>query len=183
MITEVVIRPVREGDFDAIAALTNHFILHTSIHFGFERVTAEELRASWEKTRERYPYFVAEDVKGPIRLAGYAKSGVWRDRAAYQWTAEVGIYVAPELHGRGIGRQLYGALIEACRGCGFHSLVGGVTQPNEASTRLHQSMGFVRVGVFEHAGWKFDAWHDVVWWQLMLQGDGHRAKSLTPTAP
>lgn len=186
---EEVIRPVRPADFEAIAALTNHYIEKTSIHFGYEPVTAEEMRASWEKTKGKYPYLVAEEngadparSAGPpkARLAGYAKCGVWRDRAAYQWTAETGIYVAPASQRRGVGRRLYAALIDECRRCGFHSLVGGVTLPNEPSVRLHESMGFVKIGQFADAGWKFDAWHGVGFWQLMLRGEGDRAGALTP---
>ncbi|MBL8745485.1 MAG: N-acetyltransferase [Phycisphaerae bacterium] len=176
-------RPVEPADFDAIAALTNHFIVNTSIHFGYDPVTPDDLRASWEQSRGRYPYLVAEIGEAPARLIGYAKSGPWRDRAAYQWTAEAGIYVAPDMHGRGTGRRLYAELIAECRRRGFHSLVGGVTQPNDASMRLHESLGFVRVGCFRHAGWKLGAWHDVMWWQLMLRDEGHTAGRLPDAIP
>lgn len=159
------IRPVTPADFPAIAALTNHFILNTSIHFGLAAVTADELRASWEKTRDRFPFLVAELDN---RFAGYAKAGTWRERAAYDNTAEVGIYVALDLHAKGIGRALYIALINDCRARGFHSLVGGLTLPNPASQRLHESVGFTHVGNFREAGRKFNAWHDVAFYQLML---------------
>ena len=187
---DVVIRPVRPEDFEAIAALTNHFIVNTSIHFGYEEVSAAELRASWKKSKRKYPFLVAEvDGAYPAprragtgppqsRFAGFAKSGVWRDRAAYQWTVEGGIYVSPALHRRGVGRRLYGALIDECRRCGFHSFVGGITLPNEASVRLHEAMGFVKVGQFKDAGWKFGAWHDVGFWQLMLGDREHRGEPL-----
>lgn len=161
------IQPVRHGDFAAIAALTNHYIDHTTIHFGYEHVTPDELRLSWEKGKDRYPYLVALDEDGG--LLGYAKCGVWRDRAAYQWSAETGIYVAPSHHGQGIGKSLYRKLIERCARCGFHTLIGGITLPNEASVRLHESMGFVKVAHVRDAGWKFDAWHDVGFWQRHLR--------------
>lgn len=159
------IRPAIHADFPAITALTNHFILTTPIHFGLTPITADELRASWEKTRDRFPFLVAELDN---RFAGYAKAGTWRERAAYDNTAEVGIYVALDLHAKGIGRALYTALINDCRARGFHTLVGGVTLPNPASQRLHKSVGFTHVGTFREAGRKFDAWHDVAFYQLML---------------
>ena len=172
----MLIRPVQAADFDAIAALTNHFIQHTAIHFGYQAVSPSELRMPWESSRSRYPFLVAE-VEG--RFAGWAKSGVWRDRAAYQWTAESSVYVEPSFHRRGVGRTLYAALIDECRRCGFHSLIGGITLPNDASVCLHESMGFRKVSQVAHAGWKFDAWHDVGFWQLMLQPSSHRAEPLT----
>lgn len=172
------IRPVEPGDFAAIAALTNEFIRGTAIHFGYEEVTAEELRRAWEKSRSRYPYFVAVDEAGG--LVGYAKAGVWRERAAYQWTAETTVYVAPAMHRRGVGRALYSALIEECRRRGFHSVMGGITLPNEASVRLHESLGFRKIGHHAQVGWKFGRWHDTGLWQLMLREGAHRAEPLPP---
>lgn len=173
----MVIRSVRAGDFDAIATLTNHFILGTPIHFGHDPVTADELRVHWERFRDRYPFLVAE---ADGAFAGYAKAGVWRDRAAYTWTPETGIYIRPELHGRGIGKALYRVLIDTLRAQGFHSAVGGITIPNEASVRLHESLGFVHVGTVKHAGWKFNHWHDAGFWQIVLKDADHRAAPVTP---
>lgn len=160
------IRPVDDSDFEAIAALTNRFIVETAIHFGYEPVSAEELRAEWRVHRERYPYIVAIDGAG--RFAGYAKAGLWRERSAYRWTAETGIYLEEHARGLGLGRRLYGELIERCRTAGFHALVAGVTLPNEPSLRLHRAVGFVDVGTFARVGWKFGRWHDVAFLELLL---------------
>ena len=160
------IRPVTDGDFDAVAELTNVYIEGTAIHFGYEPVSGSELRNAWWPKRDRYPFLVAVLESGSF--LGYAKAGVWRERAAYRWTAEVGVYVQPGAHGQGIGKGLYATLIEACAARGLHSLVGGITLPNERSVRLHESLGFRKVAHFERAGWKLGRWHDVGFWQLML---------------
>ncbi|HYF14974.1 MAG TPA: GNAT family N-acetyltransferase [Phycisphaerales bacterium] len=166
----VTVRPATGGDFGKIAALTNRFITDTAIHFAYEPVDAAGLRTSWEKARGVYPWLVAE-ADGVF--AGYAKAGVWRDRTAYSWTPEAGIYVEPAVHRRGVGRLLYGRLIDALRDAGFHSVIGGITLPNDASVRLHESLGFVKVGHVRHAGWKLGQWHDVGFWQLALRGGDH----------
>jgi len=175
----VEIRRVQDADFEAIAALTNYYILNTPIHFGSEPAKAEDLRAPWVKTRERYPFLVAS-VDGAF--AGYAKAGVWRDRAAYSWTAEVGIYIERAMQGRGVGKALYGALLDGLRNQGFHSVIGGITLPNEASVRLHESLGFHKVSHVKHGGWKFGKWHDVGFWQIMLRDDEHGAGPIAPPA-
>ncbi len=170
------IRDAQYADFAAIAALTNYYILHTAIHFATEPVTADELLAAWEKGRAVYPFLVAEmpgvesesGGVGGTPFVGYAKAGRWRDRAAYDRTAEVGIYVRPEFQGKGFGKTLYTALIEACRGRGFHTLVGGIAMPNDASVRLHEALGFVHTGTFREVGWKFERWHDVAFYQRVL---------------
>ena len=94
-----MIRPVAEDDFIAIASITNHYITTSAIHFAYEPVTAEQLMAMWQ-SHDNHPWFVVGDRQGVV---GYAKSGVWRERQAYSWTAEVGLYLAPHACGRGLG--------------------------------------------------------------------------------
>jgi phosphinothricin acetyltransferase len=171
----VTVRPAREGDFDAIAAITNFYIQHTAIHFGTEPVAADDLRDAWLSTRSRYPFLVAE---GAGRVLGYAKAGVWRDRAAYAWTPEAGIYVLHGEHRRGLGRAMYSRLFDIMARQGFHSVVAGATLPNEASVRLHLSMGFVSQGVIRHAGWKMGRWWDVAFFQKMLVEGEQEARAL-----
>lgn len=166
----IAIRPAAERDCGPIASLSNHYIRNSVIHFGTEDVTAEEIRGQWEKGRGVYPWLVAYAGGS---FAGFAKAGVWRERAAYRWTVEAGIYIALEHQGRGLGRRLYAALIDELRARGFHSVIGGITLPNGPSERLHDSLGFAKVSHVRHAGWKFGAWHDVGFWQLMLRGDEH----------
>jgi phosphinothricin acetyltransferase len=162
MVAAMSIRPARDSDFPALAAITNHYIVNTAIHFGYEPVTADELAGQW-RTGE-HPWLVLEDDQ----VVGYAKASTWRARAAYRWTCETGIYLAPDRHARGDGTRLYAALIDELRARGFHSIVAGVTLPNEPSLRLHQRLGFVDAGTVREAGFKHDAWHDVAFFQLRL---------------
>lgn len=171
----MIVRATIEADFPAIATLTNSFIRSTAIHFGYTEVTARELIEAWRSTCATYPWLTAE-VGGAF--AGYAKASVWRTREAYRWTAESGIYVEEPCRTRGVGRALYGALIDELRGRGFHSVIGGVTLPNPASVRLHESVGFEFVGRVREAGHKLGGWHDVGFWQLMLRGAEHFPKAM-----
>lgn len=162
----MTIRDAREDDFEPIAEITNHYIRTTTIHFGLEDVRADDLRDSWRHGLAKFPFLVLEDEAGNV--IGYAKAGKWRERAAYDRTAEIGVYLRPDQHGRGLGKQLYLALIERCREKRLHTLVGGIALPNEASIRLHEACGFTLTGTFRQVGWKFDQWHDVAFYQLML---------------
>lgn len=163
------IRPVSAADFPAIAAITNHYILNTNIHFGYHAQTADELCAQWQEHADTHPYIVAvsESAQGPD-LLGFAKVSIWRTRAAYSRTAESGIYVAPHAHRRGIGRAMYLDLISRCRIVGLHTIVAGITVPNEPSCRLHEALGFTYVGTFDQVGYKFEQWWGTAWYQLML---------------
>ena len=161
-----MIRLAAAPDFAAIAAITNHYIRTTAIHFGSEDVTAEELRSSWSEQLETYPWLVHLDADGTV--LAYAKSGTWRSRAAYRWTTETGIYVRVDRCGRGLGLPLYRRLLTVLQAQGFHGAIGGIALPNAASVRLHERLGFVPTGVVPRAGRKFDRWHDVGFWQRRL---------------
>jgi phosphinothricin acetyltransferase len=169
----MTIRAARDGDFPEIAAITNHYIATTAIHFGYEAVTAESLADVW-RGHERHPWLVVEDDGA---VAGYAKASVWRERAAYGWTCELGLYIADGARGRGLGRAIYGALLEECTLRGFHSAIAGITLPNDASVALHERLGFASVGVVRDAGFKHGRWHDVAFFQKQL------ATSAAPARP
>ena len=158
---DMMIRPVAEDDFIAIASITNHYIASTAIHFAYEPVTPEQLMQMWQSHPD-HPWFVVGDRQGAV---GYAKSGVWRERKAYSWTAEVGLYLAPHACGRGYGNGLYDALLDELQRRGFRSAIAGITLPNDASIALHKKHGFTRVGTVADAGWKMGAWHAVEFWQ------------------
>jgi phosphinothricin acetyltransferase len=157
----MMIRPVAEDDFVAIASITNHYITTTSGHFSYEPVTPEGLRELW-RSHDNHPWFVVGDRQGVV---GYAKSGIWRERTAYSWTCEVGLYLAPHACGRGLGTGLYDALLDELPRRGYRSCVAGIALPNDASIALHRKVGFERIGVFVDAGYKFGAWVSVEFWQ------------------
>ena len=134
----------------------------------------------WERALETvdrdagHLLIVGLDDRGEV--LGYAKSGRFRERAAYDTTCETSIYVAEEARGRGVGRALYGRLIELLEGSRARLAVGGMTAPNPASAALHESLGFTLVGTFTGVGVKFGEPLDVTWYQRSLvrpsPGDG-----------
>ena len=79
------------------------------------------------------------------------------ERAAYRWAADVSVYVAANRRGEGLGRSLYEALFERLRRQNFQIACAGITLPNDASVRLHEALGFLRVGVSPRIGWKAGA--------------------------
>ena len=166
---------IRLADFDdlsAILAISNWAATNTAANFAIEPETLESWQAEWCETHALYPYLVAVDHHNTI--VGFAKASPWKGRCAYAFSAEVTVFVHPDHHGQGIGKALYGRLIPTLKAQGYQSLLAGITQPNEASVRLHESFGFHRVALFERVGWKFDQWHDVGYWELLLQEETAR---------
>jgi L-amino acid N-acyltransferase YncA len=128
--------------------------------------------AHWERmlaaAEPRAGHFLLVAVDDAGAVLGYAKSGRFRDRAAYDTTCETSIYVDRPARGRGVGRALYERLIELLDASPLRLAVGGMTEPNPASGALHEALGFTRVGTFEGVGFKFGQAWSVTWYQRPL---------------
>ncbi|HUN81019.1 MAG TPA: GNAT family N-acetyltransferase [Phycisphaerae bacterium] len=161
----MIIRDFEERDVPAANAITNEVIIHTPIHFAYEPASDAEFAAVWRKGREKFPWLAAEEDG---RFLGYCKAGTWRERDAYRFTVETGVYVAPEAQRKGAARAMYLELFRRLKKMNIRMVIAGVTLPNDASVRLHEALGFAKVGDFKAVGRKFDAWHDVGFWQLDL---------------
>lgn len=158
------VRAGRSDDVPALTAIYNHFVEHTHVTFDLEPFSVDA-RREWfghYAGTGRHRLLVAE-VDGTV--AGYATSGRFRDKAAYDPSVETTVYCAPDAVGRGAGSALYTALFEALAGEDVHRAFAGIALPNEASIALHRRFGFTEVGTFREVGRKFGRWWDVTWWQ------------------
>ncbi|MCC5822138.1 MAG: N-acetyltransferase family protein [Phycisphaerales bacterium] len=165
----VRVRPAEPRDMGPIAALLNDQILHGRAHFGVATEPPEAVEAQWRGPSggERYPWIVAEDDAG--RFLGFARGHPWKAREAYDWTVEAGVYIEPHARGTGVGKALYRRLFDTLRAQGFVIVLAGVTVPNPASERLHESMGMSIAGAIAPAGYKLGRWTAVRYYQLMLR--------------
>ena len=160
------VRAVTSADAGAVAAIYDHYVLHTVVTFEEEPVTADEMSQRIDEVRAAsLPWFVAERAGA---IAGYAYASRWRARSGYRFSSEVTVYLAPEQGRRGIGSALYAELLSALRGSGLHAAIGGIALPNDASVALHEKFGFKKVAHFEQTGFKFNRWIDVGYWQVLL---------------
>ncbi|MCR1786034.1 GNAT family N-acetyltransferase [Nocardioides carbamazepini] len=161
----VVVRAAHDADLDAVAAIYAREVRDG--HATFD--TDPPPRATWErKLASTHPgdhFLVA--VAGEDVL-GFAYSGPFRDRGAYDRTREVTVYLDHAATGRGVGRLLYDDLLARLRTAGVRTALACIALPNDASDGLHRACGFERQGVLREVGRKFDRWIDIAWWQRML---------------
>ncbi len=155
-----ILRLVREGDADQVAAIYEPYVRDTAITFAGAAPTGPEFLDRIHATIERLPWIVCERDDQAV---GYAYAGSHRAAPAYRWSVETTIYVHPRYHRLGVGKALYSTLLEALRLLGYHYAYAGVAHPNDASIGLHQAMGFELVGTFPEVGYKLGAWRDVAW--------------------
>lgn len=165
-----VIRPATAADIPAIAAIYGHHCTHGWGTFEEGAPSVDEMAARVKAVQDRgLPYLVAEEDG---KVAGFAYASPFRLRAAYRYTAEDTVYVAPGMAGRGIGKAVLGAVMAECETLGLRQLVAVIGgSDNAGSIGLHRSLGFAMIGTTPALGYKDGDWRDVVWMQKAL-GDG-----------
>lgn len=157
-----MIRSATLDDATAIRSIYAPWVTDSVVSFEEDVPSVEEMAARIERS---HLWLVCEDDAGVV---GYAYGSPHRARAAYRFTVEVSAYVRADLHGRGIGRRLYGELLPQLAERGFHMAVAGITVPNDQSVGFHRSLGFRDIGRFPQVGWKLDRWHDTFWMSKAL---------------
>ena len=164
-----MIRQVNPADGAAICGIYNYYIENTTFTFEETIVQISEMEERIRKICAKYPYIVMEEESGHGEVNGFAYINTWKERSAYRFSAEVSIYIRDGFQGKGIGRKLMERLIEETRIAGIHSLVAGITLPNERSVALHEKIGFSKIAQFKEIGYKFNKWLDVGYWELLLK--------------
>jgi len=162
----ITIRPALSTDSEALRAIYAPYVEHTSVSFEAEVPSAPEFAARLARYAQGWACLVAESGG---EVAGYAYGSPHRERAAYRWSVETSVYIAPQAHRQGIGRALYAALLPMLRDRGYANAYAGVALPNDASVGLHRALGFNDIGCFPRVGWKHGAWHDVAWFHRALR--------------
>ncbi len=161
------IRPIEAGDLAELTRIYNYYITVTAITFDVEPYTAEGRRPWLESFDTAGPHrcFVAEVDEAAV---GWASSGQFRTKAAYDSSVETSLYLDPQATGMGLGTRLYQTLLASLANSDVHLALGGITLPNPASVALHERFGFESVGVFREVGWKQGRYWDVQWFQKQL---------------
>ena len=158
-----------DGDVFPMLAIYAPYVRDTAITFEYEVPTAAEFGARLHHVLPEYPWLVC---RAPGQVLGYAYAHRHMERAAYGWNVECSVYVLGSARGRGVGRALYGALLELLRLQGVVNAYGCIAVPNEPSEALHRATGFSLLGHFPASGWKQGRWHDIVWYGRCLQEPG-----------
>jgi phosphinothricin acetyltransferase len=159
------IRSATRADAEAINAILNHYIEHSTVTFITEPQTLEQ-RLAWFDAHSREHQVTVVEVAGSV--VGWGALSAFRPQAAYARTAELSIYIQHDFLGRGLGRAILSDLVVRARAAGHHVLLGVCCSDAVSSIGLLESAGFSRVGHFREVGRKFDRWLDVVFLQLVL---------------
>jgi phosphinothricin acetyltransferase len=163
----MLIRPATQADAQALAAIYGHHVLHGFGTFEEAPPSAQDMDARRRAViAHGLPWLVAEDAG---RVLGYAYAAPFRPRAAYRYTVEDSVYVAPEAQGRGIGKAMLAQVLADCEALGLRQAIAVIgDSANAGSIALHAALGFTRQGLARSVGFKHGRWVDVVWMQKPL---------------
>ena len=160
----MTVRFAQPADSSALLAIYAQYIA-TPITFEYALPTEAEFADRIAHIARDYPYLVCEENG---QIIGYAHAHRHMEREAYQWNAELSVYLDQEFTLRGLGKRLYHILMEMLKLQGIRTVYGGVTLPNTGSEALHGAMGFQVLGTYRKAGFKAGQWHDVAWFEKAI---------------
>jgi L-amino acid N-acyltransferase YncA len=162
-----IIRASREQDIPAITAIYEHHVLHSTGTFETEPPSVADMTARRADVLSKgLPYLVAEHDGAVV---GFAYGNWFKPRPAYRFSVEDSIYLAPDLHRKGLGRALLAELLARCEASGIRKMMAIIgDSANAGSVGVHLALGFEQVGKVDACGWKFGAWRDIVIMQKTL---------------
>ena len=160
-----MIREVKLSDAKAIVDIYNYYILNTNITFEEKQLTVDDMEERIIEKTAKHPWIVYERDG---QVIGYAYLSGWHSRSSYRYSNEASIYLDRNEKGHGIGKELFGQLLEVSKGYGVHTIVSGITIPNTESISLHEKFGFKKIAEFEEIGFKNNKWLNVGYWQKLL---------------
>lgn len=166
------IRPATPTDASALVAIYAPYVTDTAITFEIEVPSASDFAQRIYTISQQFPYLVAEGTDGA--LLGYAYASSYKNRAAYDWTVELSVYVDQTVRHQGIGKALYDELERQLAAMGIVNFLACIALPNEPSIAFHLKRGYEQVAHFKEVGYKFDQWHDIVWLQKQILANKHR---------
>ena len=158
-----MIRDFHIDDIEKIVEIYNYYIQNTIITFDRVPFTVDDFEQKIKPIYKKYPFIVFEENN---EILGYAYGSSWRPKPSYKHTAESTIYLKANALKKGVGTKLYTELLKQLKQQKFHTIIGGLTLPNDASIKLHEKLGFKKVAHFNEVGRKFEQWLDVGFWQL-----------------
>jgi len=150
-------RPATLADAGPIAEIYNQGIADRIATFETEPRTAAQIE---EWLTGRNLVMVAET--GETEVVAFAASFPYSNRPCYAGIGEFSVYVRRNYRGRGAGRTVLTALIEAAKAAGLHKLTSRVFPENAASRALLKGLGFEEIGIHRRHGQLDGRWLDCV---------------------
>ncbi|MEY5017796.1 MAG: GCN5-related N-acetyltransferase [Actinomycetota bacterium] len=166
---DIALRPVTTEDAAQLVDIYNHFIATSTVTFDEAAWDIDAMVHKIHAIHDKGLPFLVVEIDGI--LAGYGYLSSWRDKSAFDRTAENTLYLRPEFQGMGAGGRLLDALLHEGQTAGIREVIAVITDSDDAagSIALHTARGFESVGTMPNVGYKFERWLGVVMMQKSLR--------------
>lgn len=151
----VIFREMRAKDWDSVAEIYRQGIETGHATFQREIPTWHDWNMSHLKTCR-----IVASIDD--KIIGWAALTPVSGRCVYAGVAEVSIYISNQYKGQKTGTRLLETLISACEKEGFWTLQAGIFPENTASLKIHENLGFRKVGYREKIGKMNGIWRDII---------------------
>ena len=170
------IRLAKEQDAAALLEIYKQYI-DTTVTFEYELPSKDDFQRRIREYSKDYPYFICTENG---RCVGYVYAHRAQERAAFQWNAELSIYLDKNYQAKGVGKVLYEMMFEILAKQGVKTLYGLVTTPNPQSVKLHEKTGFLLAGTYHNTGFKANKWCDLLLYEKQIGEYNGKPTPLTP---
>ncbi|OON99310.1 MAG: hypothetical protein ATN35_13220 [Epulopiscium sp. Nele67-Bin004] len=170
-----MIRFIEKKDIEAVYNIYKYYILNTSITFEITVPTLDDFIQRVNNIAKTHPYIVYEVDNN---IVGYAYASRYGVREAFNWSVESTVYLDNNCKGNGIGSRLYTILLKLLEIQGFHTTYALITSSNQKSAVFHQQLGFEHITTMKKIGYKFDEWHDINYYSLILNQHTNPPKNI-----
>lgn len=171
-----MIRLIKPDDFNKCCDIYNYYVINTSISFDLKPLSYLEYENKINKIIEKYPFLVYEENN---EILGFAYLDEFNSRGAYFTTADLTIYLKPNITHKGIGSSLYLELEKYAKKMKIHLLISLITETNEISKSFHEKMGFKYLATIKNAAIKNNKWESLVYYQKEIRPIGEILWSIT----
>jgi L-amino acid N-acyltransferase YncA len=161
----ITIRSATLDDCSAINDIYNHYVRTDTCTYQTEPDTLAERQAWFGRHGGAHPVLVAEQDG---RVVAWGALSAFHPRFGYRFSVEDSVYVHRDYLRRGLGRALLSELLRLARELGHHTVIALISADKTGSMALHEQFGFTRSADLREVGYKFGAWLDVAFLQLML---------------
>ena len=156
----IFIRNIKDADIEAVNSLYNNYIRETPFTFDIEEKTLSQKKEWFKIFKKDSPFQCVVAYENNI-LIGFASSRPFRDKEAYESSIETSVYISEKYIGKGFGKLLMQDLLNKIDGYSINRAYAFITEPNNASERLHTLLGFKKIGVLNKVGKKFGKFWNV----------------------
>ena len=152
---KIIFRPMKAADWTNVAEIYRQGIETGNATFQQEIPTWDD----WNNGHIKSCRIVAEIDN---EIVGWAALTPVSGRCVYAGVAEVSVYVSDKNRGQKIGTKLLDKLIAESENEKHWTLQAGIFPENIASLKIHEELGFRKIGHREKIGKMNGIWRDTV---------------------